>query len=127
MESMSSDNKRRTLETLQQISNAIHQLRDWNANVVDVDDFYRSQEGMMRLAASSMLIEAIGEGVKKIDKLTNHHLRPLCPDIPWEDIIGMRNHIAHGYFDIDGELVLEVIKEELAPLEEAVNYLVSVL
>ena len=44
------------------------------------------------------------------------------PEIPWVDVIGIRNHIAHGYFDIDGDIVLNVIKEKLQPLQEAVRY-----
>lgn len=57
-----------------------------------------------------MLIEAIGEGVKQIDKLTQSRLLNERPEIPWQDVIGIRNHIAHGYFDIDGDIVLDVIK-----------------
>lgn len=52
-----------------QIENAIQHLKDWNANILSSDDYYSSPEGMKNLAASCMLIEAIGEGVKQIDKL----------------------------------------------------------
>ena len=52
-----------------QIRNAILQLKDWNRYVVSSDDYYCSPEGMKNLAASCMLIEAIGEGVKQIDKI----------------------------------------------------------
>ena len=39
----------------------------------------------------------------------------------------LRNHIAHGYFDIDGEVVYSVIKQDLNPLLEAVEYFVEAL
>ncbi len=42
--------------------------------------------------------------------------------MPWEDVIGIRNHIAHGYFDIDSDIVLEVIQKELKPLQAAIQY-----
>ncbi len=35
-----------------------------------------SSDGMQKLAASCMLIEAIGEGVKQIDKITKGELLP---------------------------------------------------
>lgn len=81
---------------------------------------------MKNLAASCMLIEAIGEGVKQIDKITEGKLLTERPDIPWQDIIGIRNHIAHGYFDIDGEIVFDVVKNNLDSLQKAVEYFTQV-
>ena len=105
-----------------QIENAIQQLKDWNANILSSDYYYSSPEGMKNLAASSMLIEAIGEGVKQIDKFTDSKLLIERPEIPWKDVIGIRNHIAHGYFDIDGDIVFDVVKNNLDSLQEAIEY-----
>ena len=38
------------------------------------------------------------------------------PEIQWIDVIGIRNHIAHGYFDIDGDIVFDVVKHNLDDL-----------
>ena len=122
MEFTSSDKRRRVTALFHQIDAAIDQLQDWNSKVRTVDDYYLSSDGMQKLAASCMLIESIGEGVRQIDKLTDGNLLPERPEIPWVDVIGIRNHIAHGYFDIDGDIVLNVIKEKLQPLQEAVKY-----
>ena len=32
-------------------------------------------------------------------------MRALAPEIPWSNIIGMRNILVHGYFDIDTDIV----------------------
>lgn len=77
---------------------------------------------MKNLAASCMLIEAIGEGIKQIDKFTDSKLLIERPEIPWKDVIGIRNHIAHGYFDIDGDIVFDVVKNNLDSLQEAIEY-----
>lgn len=77
---------------------------------------------MKNLAASCMLIEAIGEGVKQIDKFTDSKLLIERPEIPWKDVIGIRNHIAHDYFDIDGDIVFDVVKNNLDSLQEAIEY-----
>ena len=111
--------------TLLQIKKAIEQLQDWNKDILNVDDYYSTPEGMKNLAASCMLIEAIGEGVKQIDKLTQSRLLDERPEIPWQDVIGTRNHIAHGYFDIDGDIVLDVIKNNLDELLAAINYFIT--
>ncbi len=116
-----SSNKR-VIGLLQQIANAIHQLEDWNKNILDPEDYYNSPEGMKNLAASCMLIEAIGESIKQIDKITDSQLLSKRPEIPWTDVIGIRNHIAHGYFDIDGDIVFDVVKNNLQPLNEAITY-----
>ena len=97
-------------------------MQDWNHDVMSVDDYYGSPEGMKNLAASCMLLEAIGEGIKQIDKLTSSKLLSERPEIPWIDVIGIRNHIAHGYFDIDGDIVFDIVKSNLDELLQAVEY-----
>lgn len=71
MESLSLNN--RILATFIQIKNAIVQILKWNEDIKSSEDYYLSEEGMKILAASCMMIEAIGEGIKKINNL-NHHL-----------------------------------------------------
>ena len=127
MEFTSSNKKQRVLGIFEQIQTAIGQLKEWNVDVTQADDYYLSPGGMQKLAASCMLIEAIGEGIHQIDDITEGKLFPERPEIPWEDVIGIRNHIAHGYFDIDGEVVYGVIKQDLDPLLEAVEYFLDTL
>lgn len=108
-----------------QIKTAILQLKEWNNNVQSSDDYYCSPDGMKDLAASCMLIEAIGESIKQVDKITDGKLLVKRPEIPWKDVIGIRNHIAHGYFDIDGDMVFDVIKNDLDSLLEAIEYFIE--
>lgn len=125
MESISYGNRQRILSIFKQIETAIGQLQEWNSSIKSTDDYYLSPEGMQKLAANCMLIEAIGEGIHQIDRITNKKLLLERPEIPWEDVIGIRNHIAHGYFDIDAEIVFSVIKNDLPPLLVAVKYFIN--
>lgn len=68
---------------LEQINDAILRLLEWNKDVNSANDYYCSPEGMKNLAASCMLIEALGEGVRQLDKITNSQLLIERPDIPW--------------------------------------------
>jgi len=122
MEFTSSIKKERVKNTFEQIDNAINQLKEWNADVNSAEDYYLSSSGMQKLAANSMLIEAIGEGLKQIDEITKGELLTERPEIPWLEVIGIRNHIAHGYFDINGYLVFDTIKNDLDALQTAVKY-----
>ncbi len=38
------------------------------------------------------------------------------PDIPWRNMKGMRNRIAHGYFEIDFEIVWDTVRTSLPDL-----------
>ena len=125
MEFTSYNNRLRVLSIFKQIEKAIEQLQEWNNSVKSVDDYYLSPEGMQKLAANCMLIEAIGEGIHQINRITGGNLLSERSEIPWEDVIGIRNHIAHGYFDIDAEIVLSVIKNDLLPLLEAIRYFIN--
>lgn len=127
MESMSSSVREVVVGMLSQIDAAINEIQVWNKDVRNVDDYLSSLDGSRNLAATSMMLESIGEAVKKIDKLTNGELFLLKPEIPWKQIKGMRDHIAHGYFDIDVEMIWQVVNEELLPLQVAIKELITCL
>ncbi len=38
------------------------------------------------------------------------------PEIPWRGMKGMRNRIAHGYFDIDFAIVWDTVQNSLPDL-----------
>ena len=112
-------------DLLKQIRESIHNLELWNAPLTDVNDLLTSADGMKTLAADCMLIEAIGEGVKRVDERTHQQLLPLRPEIPWKAVKGMRDHIAHGYFDINSDLVWDVVKNDLPALRDAIDYFID--
>ena len=105
MASISLQQLRIVEDTLKQIRESIHNLELWNAPFADVKDMLTSPEGAKTLAADCMLIEAIGEGFKRIDERTQGYLLAARPEIPWKAVKGMRDHIAHGYFDINNNLM----------------------
>ena len=57
-------------------------------------------------------IEIIGEAASKVSQPT----RDACLQIPWTDIIAMRNRLVHAYFEIDTDQVWKAITEDLPPL-----------
>ena len=125
MESISLQKKEIAKDLLEQIRGAIDNLLEWNKEYSEADDFLKSPGGMKTLAANCMLIEAIGESVKKIASKTNGQLLCQCEEIPWRNIKGMRDHIAHGYFDINVDFIWDVIQNDLTPLKHAVDYLIN--
>jgi len=57
-------------------------------------------------------IEIIGEAASKISP----DVRLMYPQIPWTDIVGMRNRLIHAYFDIDPDLVYDTLVGDLPRL-----------
>ena len=72
-------------------------------------------DGMVFDAVRVRLIE-IGEAVRAIAP----DVLALEPDIAWGDVTGMRNHLAHRYFDTAHAIVQATIDHDLPPLVTAV-------
>ena len=93
-----------------------------NFQVVDSYHYYLlTPEGMERLESTCMLLMAIGEGLKGIDKITDKKLFVKYPEIDWRGAMGMRDIIAHHYFDLDAAVVYDVVKNNLPPMLETVR------
>lgn len=76
----------------------------------------RSREDLetnsMLLLAVVKAIEIIGEAAAKVTKERQAQI----PQIPWPQIISMRNRLTHAYFAIDTEIVWKTVIEDLPPL-----------
>lgn len=125
MESKSSD-REKILLTLQSINETIEHLIDWNQNVLSSEFYYESPTGMQLLAANCTLITAIGEGVNRINRILPEFLSSNFPDTPWREIIGMRNRIAHGYFELDAEIIFDSIKNDFPALAEVIQSAINI-
>lgn len=119
--------KELAIEILEKIKNAIERLEERTKDIRSVDDFLMSSYGMEKLDASCMLLIAIGESIKSFDKITDKKV--LCEDasIPWTEIMGVRDVIAHHYFDIDAEEIYNIIKFDLKPLLQSIDNFIDKL
>ena len=57
-------------------------------------------------------IEIIGEAAANVTKECREDL----PNIPWTNIVGMRNWLIHAYFDINLDILWQTVAEDLKPL-----------
>lgn len=122
MESISSENLPLIWHTLSQLELAINRLQERTKNILSVDDFLTSPVGMEKLDAACMVLIAIGESIKNLDKVSEGKLLPTYPSIPWKRVMGIRDIMAHHYFEVDADVVYEVVKKELEPLEQAIAF-----
>ena len=122
MESLSSENKSVALDIIEDVLSAIDKIEERTKNVYSVDDFLCSSSGMVLLDATCMLLIAIGESVKNLDKVTKGLLLPTYPSVPWKNVKGLRDIIAHHYFDVDADQILWIVKNEVRPLKDAIRF-----
>jgi len=78
----------------------------------------RSFGGDRRLVLSLVKeVEIIGEAAGRVSPAARQQLQ----DIPWQKIVGMRNHLIHAYFDVDLNLLWDTITIDLPPLVSALE------
>ncbi len=74
----------------------------------------------LRQFAIARAVEIIGEAANNItDDFQAAH-----PQIAWAEIKGMRNRLAHAYFDINLEILWVAVQDELPPLVEELQKIV---
>lgn len=61
-------------------------------------------------------LEIMGEAVKGL----SDSVRAAHPEVPWKKISGMRDRVIHGYFQVDLDIVWEVVEKELETLRRQV-------
>jgi uncharacterized protein with HEPN domain len=87
---------------------------------MDFIEKYCAVVGIETLMADEVLrracvksLEIIGEASRNI----SDDLRKAHPEIPWRQMIGMRNKLVHHYFGVDWEIVNDALKNELPEIK----------
>lgn len=113
------------VEQLQQILDALERIPRRFSSVVTANDFLDTADGQDRLDAICMILIAVGEAFKRIDRKTDGELLIQYPEIDWLGVKGVRDVIAHGYFDIDAEEVFGICKDDIPVLIETTRRLIQ--
>jgi uncharacterized protein with HEPN domain len=104
------------LEILRQVHEAGKRIERRFSPVCHPNDFLVTDEGLDRLDAICMVLIAIGESLKNLDKLTNGELLARYPGVDWKGAKGARDIISHHYFDLDAEAVFGICRNDMPSL-----------
>ena len=63
------------------------------------------------------LLEVIGEAANRVSEGRKGQL----DQIPWPEIVGLRNRLIHGYDEVDLDIVWEIIQQDLPVLVTALE------
>ncbi|MFA7092740.1 MAG: HepT-like ribonuclease domain-containing protein [Arcobacteraceae bacterium] len=112
--------KSTTLELIEFILESIRLINRRFQSIKSSDDFLTCDEGLDKLDAISMRIQAIGEALKNLNKREKELLLKVANSNYWSRIIKTRDFISHHYVDIDAETVFDICSSELEELENKI-------
>ena len=107
--------KRDNTILLEDISEALSSIFEYTAN----QTFEEFKNKKMVRDAVYRNFEIIGEAANRLtDEFINSY-----SEINWHKVIGLRNRIIHGYFDIDDEIIWNIILNDLPTLKKQIQEL----
>ena len=112
------------LEILRQIHEAGKRIERRFFPVRHPDDFLVTDDGLDRLDAICMMLIAIGESLKNLDKQTNGELLVKYPGVDWKGAKGARDIISHHYFDLNAEAVFGICRNDIPTLTATVEKMI---
>ncbi len=66
-------------------------------------------------------VQLFGEAAKNIPE----EIRNKMPGVPWRELIGIRNRLAHGYFGINNSMLWHVIEKEVPELHQTLLHIAA--
>lgn len=105
-------------ELLRQIQQAATDARTF-VEGMEREDFIGDKRTHQAVVMSLIIIgEAVARIVNKHPNFVSAH-----PRIPWREMRGLRNRIAHGYFDVDLGIVWDTVRKDLPELSQKIGEL----
>jgi uncharacterized protein with HEPN domain len=104
---------------LRHILDAIAQIESY-LDGVSADQFQKTrliQDGVLRQ------LEIMGEACRYLsDDIRQDH-----PEVPWRQIVGLRNRVIHAYFSVNTEIIWEITKDDLPSIKGNVTSILDSL
>lgn len=111
----SKEPKLRHVDYLKHMLEAIQLARTYTEGL-NKDDFIEDKRTQQAVILNLLTIgEAAAHIAKEYPDFIGQH-----PSLPWNQMRGMRNRMAHGYFEINIDIVWDTIQQSLPKLEQQI-------
>lgn len=102
---------------IEDIQVALKRIEDYTRGIT-FGDFIQDQKTIDAVVRN---LSVIGEAVKNLPQ----EVKSIHPDIPWNEIMGMRNKVIHEYFAVDEEILWKTIQEDISKFKLQIDLLAS--
>ena len=104
---------------LHHIIDAFVQIEHYTEGVSH-EEFLRNrllQDGVIRQ------LEVMGEAARNLSE----DLRSEHPQIPWRQMIGLRNRMIHAYFNVDLQIIWEIVQGDIPDLKQKMKQILDAI
>jgi uncharacterized protein with HEPN domain len=113
------------LERLSTLLEALERIPRRFADIASPADFHATDAGIDRMDAICMTLIAVGEELKTIDRKTERQLLVRYPDVKWRGVMGVRDVLAHGYFQVNAEQLFDICEKDIPILIATINTMIQ--
>jgi uncharacterized protein with HEPN domain len=113
------------IERLQAILEALERIPRRFASIATAADFYASDAGIDRMDAICMILIAVGEELKNIDRKTEGSFLSRYPDVKWRGVMGARDILAHTYFQVNAEQLFNICRHDIPKLIATIKIMIQ--
>ncbi len=117
--------KELVVEKLTQVSDSLDRVARRFEGIKSADDFLASEQGLDMLDGICMMLIAVGENFKSIDRMTESKILTQYPEVNWRGVKGVRDVISHQYFNIDAEEIFYICSHDLESLRLTVRKMIQ--
>ena len=112
-------------ERLTDILEALERIPRRFADIKSPSDFTDTDAGVDRMDSICMILIAVGEEFKAINRKTGSALLAHYPAVDWRGVIGVRDFLAHGYFRINAKQLFTICQDNVPLLIETVRKMIA--
>jgi uncharacterized protein with HEPN domain len=113
------------IERLRTLLEALERIPRRFADIASPADFHATDAGIDRMDAICMTLIAVGEELKTIDRKTERQLLVRYPDVKWRGVMGVRDVLAHGYFQVNAEQLFDICEKDIPILIATINTMIQ--
>ena len=110
-------------ELIANVVTAIERIERRFANISEPDDFVMDDEGLDRLDGITMMLIAMGEQLKRLEKAADIDLSVRYPEVDWKGAKSTRDFLSHHYFLVDAEIIYDICSNLIGGVKGAIQSL----